>query len=257
MIYRITRKFIALALLAPFMFIIGCKDDDDDANVAGTFYGPEVSVGQGNAKAWVTTDGAGTPTAVGVTLSEAAVNASNLGNAMRMYMLHLPSQANKTLYDHVMLDWNPQGHEPAGLYDQPHFDLHFYMVPEATVSAIQGSMGMDVEPDAQYVPENYILTPGIVPGMGAHWINVTDQNNSPGNFAKNFIYGSYNGKFIFHEPMFTLDYLSTLPAKGSETMSIPQPAAYQQSGLYPQKYRFSYNSSSKEYSIILEDFIQK
>ena len=33
-------------------------------------------------------------------------------------------------YRFMMLDWNPQGHQPPGVYTVPHFDFHFYMVPD-------------------------------------------------------------------------------------------------------------------------------
>ncbi|GGK78519.1 hypothetical protein GCM10011405_27980 [Rufibacter glacialis] len=224
--------------------------------MAGTFYGPLVTVGQGNARTWVTTNDAGTPTSLGLTFSEQAIT-GNLGNAMRMYTLALPAQADQTLYDHVMLDWNPQGHDPGPLYGAPHFDLHFYMIPPDQVANIQGSAATDQMPAAQFRPQNYMITPGIVPGMGAHWIDFTDVNNTPGNFAKNFIYGSFNGNFIFHEPMFTLAYLKTLPTIGTQTMDIPQPASYQMAGLYPQRYSFSYNANTKEYTISLLDLTQK
>ncbi len=242
--------------LTCLMLFSSCEDDDEES-LEGTFYGPVVAVGQGNARTWVTTDEAGTPTSLGVTFSEQAINSTGLGNAMRMYTLALPAQAEETLYDHVMLDWNPQGHEPIPLYGVPHFDLHFYTISEAQVAAIQGQVEMDEMPAEQFRPTNYILTPGVVPGMGAHWVDITDINNSPGNFAKTFIYGSHDGNFIFHEPMFTLDFLNTLPTVGTQTMSIPQPAAYQQPGLYPQRYSYSYNSTTKEYTISLLDLTEK
>ncbi|RNI29190.1 hypothetical protein EFB08_07140 [Rufibacter latericius] len=252
-----TKTLLWCSVLLCLSLFTTCSDDEEDENRAGTFYGPQIGVGQGNAKTWVTTDEAGVPTSIGVTFSEGAINAAGLGTTMRMYMLSLPPQAEQTLYDHVMLDWNPQGHEPPGLYNVPHFDLHFYMIPEAEVAAIQGSLELDDTPNSQFIPQNYILTPGIVPGMGAHWVDATDMNNAPGNFAKNFIYGSFEGEYIFHEPMFTLAYLSTLPAKGTETMSIPQPPSYQKPGLYPQKYSYSYNSTTKEYTISLLELTSK
>ena len=41
--------------------------------------------------------------------------------------LDLPAK-NPTQYKFVQFDWNPAGHEPAGVYDLPHFDFHFYTV---------------------------------------------------------------------------------------------------------------------------------
>ncbi|WP_207434868.1 DUF5602 domain-containing protein [Sabulibacter ruber] len=244
-----TETVLRASFLAALFLFSSCSDDDEEEDLAGTHYGMPVTVGQGTGRAWVTTNDAGVPTSVGITLSEGAV--TNLGNGMRMYTLPLPAQADQTLYDHVMLDWNPEGHPPFGNYDVPHFDAHFYMLSEDEVSDIEGDVAMDEQPASQFIPPNYILTPGIVPAMGAHWIDVTDQNNAPGQFARNFLYGSLDGTFIFHEPMFTLAYLNSLKTMNSETISIPQPTAYQKSGLYPMKYSFSYNSSTKEYTISL------
>ncbi|WP_425569608.1 hypothetical protein [Pseudonocardia yuanmonensis] len=48
-------------------------------------------------------------------------------------MLDLPDQASATAYDHVMLNWNPQGHDPVVLFGKPHFDIHFDMVDMASI----------------------------------------------------------------------------------------------------------------------------
>ena len=32
----------------------------------------------------------------------------------------------------ALLNWNPHGHIPPGIYDRPHFDVHFYMEPIET-----------------------------------------------------------------------------------------------------------------------------
>jgi hypothetical protein len=44
------------------------------------------------------------------------------------FTLALPKEAAPTAYNHIGIDWNPQGHEPQGIYDKPHFDFHFYMI---------------------------------------------------------------------------------------------------------------------------------
>src|SRR4029450_4583623 len=37
----------------------------------------------------------------------------------------------------VLLNWNPAGHIPPGIYDVPHFDVHFVMAPIAEIFAIE------------------------------------------------------------------------------------------------------------------------
>src|SRR5690349_3852984 len=41
-------------------------------------------------------------------------------------IMDFPIQARETPFQYMMLDWNAHGHEPAGIYDLPHFDFHFY-----------------------------------------------------------------------------------------------------------------------------------
>ena len=47
----------------------------------------------------------------------------------------MPAQ-NPTPYKFIELDWNPAGHEPAGVYTLPHFDYHFYKIGVAERDAI-------------------------------------------------------------------------------------------------------------------------
>ncbi|GAB2536487.1 DUF5602 domain-containing protein [Rufibacter soli] len=218
-----------------------------------TFYGPATPMGQGVARAWLSVNEEGEPTAIGVNISARAVD--NLGMEPKMFTLRLPKQADATLYEFVSLDWNPEGHPPMGIYTLPHFDLHFYMIPEDEVMAIPGmdpgmpgSFNFDTAVPAQYVPWHYVMDPGIVPAMGVHWGDLNEPQYNGQTFTRTMILGSYQGKFIFHEPMFTLAYLQTKP---NVEIPIPQPSAYQQPGYYPLSYSFMYSSTPKEYTIAL------
>ena len=75
-------------------------------------------------------------------------------------------------------------------------------------------------------------------------------------FTKTFIYGSWNGQFIFDEPMITRAYLmskhdATDPSVRDEVISVPTAARYSPAGFYPGAYRISYNPSTKEYRVAL------
>ena len=61
------------------------------------------------------------------------------GPSAVMLTLALPTEAPNTGFDHVMLDWNPAGHEPAHVYTLPHFDFHFYSITPAEVMAMMPS----------------------------------------------------------------------------------------------------------------------
>ncbi|RYD93814.1 MAG: hypothetical protein EOP50_10530, partial [Sphingobacteriales bacterium] len=64
--------------------------------------------------------------------------------------------------------------------------------------------------------------------MGKHWADTTAVEFHGKKFEKTFIYGSYNGKFIFLEPMIALDYLKTKP---NITLPISQAAKAQQTAM--------------------------
>ena len=139
----------------------------------------------------------------------------------------------------------------------PHFDVHFYIIPDEERQAIPLLLPptMDLAPAPQYIPDLYIQTPGIVPQMGAHWVDVTSPEFQPGGtFTKTFIWGSYNGEFIFWEPMITRDYLLSKP---DDLIELRQPDAYQRDGFYATHYRVSYSTSPKQYTIALLNLVYR
>ncbi len=233
------------------------------------FYGPATPLGQGVAKAWVSTDKQGNPLSVGVTVSEHAVEAllKGEGHDHQSFTLKLPKQGEKTLYKHIVLDWNPMGHPAPGIYDLPHFDLHAYMISEEERMAIipmapfdaNGQISFDVQPSPVFIPNDYTLDPGIVPAMGAHWMDRTSPEFNGQIFTQTYIYGSYKGAFIFHEPMFTVAYLKDLKQMSNPFASyaIKQPESYQKPGYYPMQYSFTYNPTPGEYIISLDGLVYK
>ncbi len=258
-----------------FLFVAGCSQQeildpaqrsvsDSQAKKSSekTFYGPATPLGKGVARAWVMVNSEGEPTSVGVNMSVKAVE--NLGDEPKVFILRLPKQGDLTLYNYIMMDWNPQGHPPVGTYTVPHFDLHFYMISEEATRAIPGmapfgpgGIQFDTPVPPQYVPFNYMQDPGIVPMMGVHWADRNSPEYTGSSFSRTFILGSLGGEFIFHEPMFTVAYLMGLPGMPDQTIPIPQALAYQKSGYYPQNYSFSYSATPKEYTIALTDLQYK
>ena len=241
-----------------------------------TFYGPATSLGQGVARAWVSTDKQGTPLSVGVNISERAIQSlmeereeqHENGEAHEehiVFTLKLPKQAESTLYDHMTLDWNPHGHPAPGIYDLPHFDLHTYMISQEERLAIpplapfdeNDEPQFDERPAPEFIPEDYFLEPGVVPAMGAHWLDSQAPELHGETFTRTFIYGSHNGEFIFHEPMFTVAYLNELKQMEEpfESIEIKQPEAYQKTGYYPMQYSFTYNPAPGEYIISLDNLV--
>jgi hypothetical protein len=98
----------------------------------------------------------------------------------------------------------------------------------------------------------YAPTPGGVPQMGAHWVDVTSPEFNGGIFTKTFIWGSYDGSFIFWEPMITLDYLLTQP---NDLIPLRQPEAFQKDGWYATNYKISYTKNPNQYTVALTDLM--
>jgi len=217
-----------------------------------TFYSPTLPIGNGIGRAWVTEDINGEPVAVGVNLSEKALE--NLPLEPAMFTFTLPKNKGENFYTLVGLDWNPEGHEPPHVYDLPHFDVHFYIIPDEERMAIPPLAPplFDEAPAPQYVPDFYMQTPGVVPQMGAHWVDVTSAEFNGGTFTRTFIWGSYDGEFIFWEPMVTRDYLLSRP---DEIINISQPDAFQKDGYYPTNYCVTYSVSPKQYTIALLNLV--
>jgi hypothetical protein len=213
-----------------------------------TFNGPTVPVGNGIARAWIKQDKNGIPSAVGITLSEKALE--KLPDHIEQYVLEFPDHAGSYFYTHALVDWNPQGHEPPGIYDLPHFDVHFYIISNEDRLAIGPNDDAQFEniPAANYIPPQYVKIPDGVPQMGAHWIDVLSPEFNGGIFTKTFIWGSYDGEFIFWEPMFTMDYLLSQP---NDEVPLRLPDAYQRDGWYATKYKISYSTRPGEYNIAL------
>ncbi|HMB92156.1 MAG TPA: DUF5602 domain-containing protein [Rhodothermales bacterium] len=252
-------------IIALLMF--GCDADDDKAE---TFVGESQALGNGTVQSWVRTDASGNPEAIGVTLTEAALtnlptqSAGHKAHAMMGEQpLALPDNV-QTPFNHISVDWNPQGHEPPGLYDLPHFDFHFYMISEAQRDAINPA-NTDFEakaaarPGDALIPAGYIQTPGAVPRMGAHWLDAATPELNGQVFTKTFIYGFFDAKMNFFEPMITKAYLESVRTMSGQavTTPIPQPQQFAQAGYYPTQYSIRYDAAKKEYTVALEGMTRR
>jgi hypothetical protein len=254
-------------------------------------YGPAVKVGEGIARTYVVSDpkGGDAPLELGVALSEGAMNGLPAKNPHaahaaaksahehldnHVYLLSLPARGVEP-YKFVELDWNPGGHEPPGIYDQPHFDFHFYTISLEERAAIvpsdpQFQQKADMLPAESQRPPFYAMAapPGApapgVPLMGVHWIDVRspELQKMMGKpelyrpFTTTFIYGSWAGRFTFVEPMITRDHILAKrvaidPAVRNEEISVPVAMDYSPAGYYPAAYRITWNAQAKEYRIAL------
>jgi hypothetical protein len=214
--------------------LAGCTKNTTDPNP--TYKGTEQVLGSGKAYTWVKFIG-DNPSSIGVTFTKGALD--NLPHGGTAIVLSLPTEAvGKTPFDHVMLDYLHTGHEPPGVYDVAHFDVHFYMQTLAERKAIPpyplAPTKFDNLPPTGYMSSAYIRLPAGVPEMGVHWADPTSQElTGKGKFTETLIQGSFDGKFTFIEPMIAWEYLKTRP---TFTKNVPLPAKFSKAGYYPMKY---------------------
>jgi hypothetical protein len=235
-----------------------------DQKPGKTVYGEPKPLGNGTVRSWVRLDQSGKPSAIGLTMTEAALTGlptelPTEGEMWYEYSLALPQSAPVAPFKHIGLNWNPKGHPPQHIYDTGHFDFHFYMISEKERLAIT-AQGEDLkvcrkQPAPEFVPASYFYGPDSEhPRMGAHWIDKEAHEFHGHQFTATLIYGSYDGRVIFIEPMITKAYLESKPCL---TQSIKQPAKYQQSGFYPTNYSARYDAVRKEYSVALEGLTER
>ena len=100
-----------------------------------------------------------------------------------------------------------------------------------------------------------------VPRMGLHWVDIRspELQAALGNpdgfqpFTKTFFIGSWDGRFIFGEPMITRTYLLAKreagTGDGDEIIPIPTPSKVLPAGFYPTAYRIAYDGRAHEFLV--------
>lgn len=258
---KIMEAFAVILIITASLFLNSCQKDDGFVSnenslpelknaTMNTFYGPTVPMGNGVARAWVKANKNGDSESVGISLSEKALQ--KLPDEPSSIVLFFPKMKGGGFYTHALVDWNPNGHEPEGVYNVAHFDFHFYIISNEERLAIppKDTTYIDAAPATMFIPPAYFETKGVVPQMGVHWIDALSPEITGGveNFTHTFIWGSYEGKFIFWEPMITIEYLNSHP---NVTIPVRQPEYYQTSGWYASNYQIMYSSHPGEYSVAL------
>jgi len=227
------------------LVVAGCDSDAIAPETAQELDGPAVAVGSGTARAFVVMDG-GTARSVGIALTDDALQ--GLPSTMTEWQLALPAGTTARPWDHMTLDWNPQGHEPTPIYGVPHFDFHFYTISPAEQTSIAG--GPDTTTVAsQYVPANYASQVVSVPQMGVHWADTLAAEFHGHPFDQTLIYGFYRGRMVFMEPMVTRAYLQS----GADLQrAVPQPAAFQTAGAYPTRFSIRHDAAAHRILVSLD-----
>jgi hypothetical protein len=227
------------------------KDDDQKTQVPIISYGNFVAVGNGKARTFISKNADGTVKQVGFTFSEDALSGLPAQNAA--FALPMPSD-NQTLIKHISFDYAVHGHGPEHIYDVPHFDVHYYMISEREKNEITlEDPKIDVLPPAASIPKNYVPGPNEAK-MGKHWFDTTSHEYHGKDFTSTFIYGSYNGRFIFMEPMIAVSYLKEKP---NVNIPVNKFGAVSQAGLYPQAYSILWEKERRDYTVALSDLVMR
>jgi len=237
-----------LFLLALVLSFYSCSKDDSSKDLATTLLGEEIKVGQGTARSFIVVNRKGDPEQIGFTFTASTLNDLPMHSAM--FEIPVP-KGNNTMVDHISFDFNAHGHEPPGIYDVPHFDIHFYNISKGERAAIKpNTKEMELLPSDEYIPVDYAPIPGGDPNMGKHWTDTTGTEFHGKPFDKTFIYGSYNGRFIFHEAMVALSYLQTKP---NVTMAVKQQNKVQVGGYYPAAFSIRFDEEKQLYTVLMDN----
>jgi len=208
-----------------------------------TFYGPAVQFGEGHVRTWANISHNNKPLAVGIEFTNGVLDQQHAhgDESTHSHEVLLPlHQKAKALmpFDHVTMGFMAAGHPPPGIYSVPHFDFHFYKMSLSDRLSIppysQATAAFNNNPPAGYLPSLYVKAPGGEAQMGAHWMDVTSAEFNGQPFTHTFVYGSYDGKVNFLEPMATLSFLQ---AGTTVHKAIRQPQFFDPANsYYPTRY---------------------
>ncbi len=216
-------------------------------------YGRGIAIGDGVARAFLAIDFDGRPLRIGVTITKLALD--SLPDLARSGVLPIPQVVPGIPFDHVVVNWTPDGETPEGRYEVPLFTFHFFAVPEAQHTAIPAENDpIAIEP--KFLPRGYTLSARgsqALPGHGVIWIDGEgpEQRNEP--LSQTVHYGFYRGELQFIEPLISLEQLA---AGDDVTKRIKQPRAYRRPGYYPTTYSVRYDEQQGGYQVALEGFVR-
>lgn len=165
-----------------------------------------------------------------------------------------------------LINWNPHGHAPEGIYSIPHFDFHYYLTPVSILDEVEAGSCEGVEVPVtcetyergteqlppEQVPPGYTDVGEVVPRAWNHLINPNALEFNGIRFGHTFIWGVFDGRIIFFEPMITKEFLEQ---RNEEVRtSIIMPERLPEPGWYPTTYTIRYLTSENAFAVTLEEF---
>jgi hypothetical protein len=280
---------VALATLGWLLLSGPVGDQASAVTPVARLLGGQTDLPKGTASAFAELNGLGHPQAIGVVFSAGALDGlpadgsdyhqcfdrnqdGTIDRATEClhsyeYVLPLPDAVARRAdvpFKWVLLNWNPAGHIPHGVYDVAHFDVHFYMEPIAKIFSLQpGPCGPEFVRCDQFaiakqpVPSDYIHpdyrdVDAVVPAMGNHLVDLTGPEFHKQPFTRSFIFGAYGGRIIFYEEMVAH---RTLAARPQSCSPIKQAKAVASAGFYPTVSCLRYHASTGETTVSMERFV--
>lgn len=253
--------------IAMFILLISCKKQEQAevqvepvtlsgrsaSEISNVFKGANVAFGDGHMRSWIRIDHLNKPLEIGIEITESAMN--GLPDEGTNVVLPLHHKALEvTPFRHIYTGYNPNGHPPAGVFNVPHFDAHFYYttnqerlaIPEVSPATLPF---FTYAPPLGYMAPSYFQA-GPEPQMGQHWIP-PPPSFLP--FTRLMVYGSYNGATTFLEPMVTIAHMLS----GNSSNAFLQPAKFAQAGNYPTVFNVYRDAQSGNYNITLSNFMPR
>lgn len=245
----------------------------------------QISIGKGFVRTVYRRAPDGTPRMIGVTISEAAmeslpdeprhdgntcfdVNEDGTTNRVtecasgHERVLWFP-ELRGLPFQWMMFNWQPAGHGPPGVFDKPHFDLHYFIQDYIERNFIRtGKCGVltnctDFATAVKPVPPPYYPVgfgpPGVAARMGNHLADGNAPPLSGGAFTQAFAYGSYDAQISFWEPVVSTTWLREQKPK-QDCLTIKWAPAVQLSGYYPHTTCARFREDEEDYLMSLEDF---
>ncbi len=286
-----TRWSVATAVAATFALLLAACGSSARNAAADRSLGWRANLGNGEVVSFAELQGTGAPKAIGIMISGEALaslpsehsdghhcfDRDGDGVTARPaecfetheFVIPLPDAVNRRSdipFKWVLFNWNQHGHAPPGVYDVPHFDVHFYMAPIAEIFAIgDGPCGpefVDCEDfttaktplPAGLMHPDFSDVDGVVPAMGNHLIDLSGPEFHGEPFTRTWIYGAYAGRVIFYEEMVALSYLLSQP---DACAPIKSPPAVEASGYYPTQRCVRYEPSTDAYVVSMEGFVYR
>lgn len=250
--------------------------------------GSMVAIGSGWVETYSEIDDEGAPHAIGISFSKESLKelpidhgdghrCSDLDNSGTIEkdseclpwherVLPLPAEVsrNKDIpFKWVLLNWNPHGHMPEGVWNTPHFDVHFYMEPiENIFSLMPGPCGPEkmrcdqyelaIKPvPADYIHKDFVDVGAAAPAMGNHLVDPTGPEFKGAPFTRSWLYGAYDGRIIFYEEMLSLAYLTSQPNECFPIKTNPEVGS---SGYYPSQVCTRFSEADSSVNVSIEGF---